>query len=204
MNIAIIGTGNVGGSLAQSWAEAGHQITLGVRDLQNFKGQDLLAHANITASSIAEAAQQSEVILIAATPVATASVASALGDVKGKVIIDAMNSLRAKPEGYEHSFEALEALLPEADVVKCFNTTGFENMRNAQYGEEHADMFMAGDSDRAKEVATALAKDCGFETCWDFGGSAQAGLLEQLAFCWINLAIFQGNGRNIAFKVLTR
>ena len=43
MKIAIIGTGNVGGALATRWAQAGHTIILGVRDLQNFKGKELLA-----------------------------------------------------------------------------------------------------------------------------------------------------------------
>lgn len=38
MKIAIIGTGNVGGALATKWANAGHQIFLGVQNLDNFKG----------------------------------------------------------------------------------------------------------------------------------------------------------------------
>jgi len=63
---------------------------------------------------------------------------------------------------------------------------------------------VAGDSKRGKELATQLAEDCGFGECWDFGGDAQAGLLEQLAFCWINLAIMQGHGRELAFKVVKR
>jgi 8-hydroxy-5-deazaflavin:NADPH oxidoreductase len=35
MKIAIIGTGNIGGALATSWAKAGHDIILCVRDKQN-------------------------------------------------------------------------------------------------------------------------------------------------------------------------
>ena len=42
MKIAIIGTGNVGGALATKWAGAGHEINLGARDLENFKGKELL------------------------------------------------------------------------------------------------------------------------------------------------------------------
>jgi 8-hydroxy-5-deazaflavin:NADPH oxidoreductase len=46
MNIAIIGTGNVGGALAAKWARSGHRIYLGDKDLDNFKGKDLLQHPN--------------------------------------------------------------------------------------------------------------------------------------------------------------
>ncbi|MCB0522631.1 MAG: NAD(P)-binding domain-containing protein [Lewinellaceae bacterium] len=204
MNIAIIGTGNVGGALASAWATAGHRIYLGVRDTNNFKGADLLAHQNTTAHPIPEAVAAADVVLLAAAPQFTQSIVAAMGDVKGKIIIDAMNSLRSHPEGYANSFDALKSLAPGAEVVKCFNTTGFENMKDPSYGGEGVDMFVAGSSKRGKEVAVKLAKDCGFGECWDFGGDDKAGLLEQLAFCWINLAIMQGHGRGMAFKLVKR
>jgi predicted dinucleotide-binding enzyme len=65
-------------------------------------------------------------------------------------------------------------------------------------------MFMAGDSSSAKEVAKQLALDCGFGSCIDFGQSDKVILLENFAMAWINLAIMQGQGRDIAFKVLRR
>ena len=40
--------------------------------------------------------------------------------------------------------------------------------------------------------------------CYDFGGSDRVELLEKFAFSWINLAIMQGVGRNMAFKVVKR
>ncbi|MEL6987755.1 MAG: hypothetical protein AAGK97_07965 [Bacteroidota bacterium] len=64
------------------------------------------------------------------------------------------------------------------------------------------DMFMAGDNRIAKETAKMLAIDAGFENCYDFGGSDKVALLEKFALSWINLAIFQGMGRNIGFKIL--
>jgi len=44
----------------------------------------------------------------------------------------------------------------------------------------------------------------GFEQCYDFGGDDRFELIEQFAFSWINLAVMQGQGRNIAFKILKR
>lgn len=62
MKIAIIGTGNVGGALAIKWAHAGHEIFLGVRDVSNFKGTDLLQNPNTSLHTVQEAVAQSEFI----------------------------------------------------------------------------------------------------------------------------------------------
>lgn len=203
MTIAIIGTGNVGAALATSWANAGHQIILGVRDQQNFKGQDLIQNPNTSVAGIAEAAAAAEVILVASPPQFAESLSESLGPVAGKVIIDASNAVRTKPEAFPTAFHAFEART-DAEVVKCFNSTGFENMRQPDYGDLRLDMFMAGNSDRAKSVARQLALDAGFEHCYDFGGSEQVELLEKFALSWINLAIFQKMGRDIGFKVVFR
>lgn len=205
MDIAIIGTGNVGGALAQGFARAGHQVRLGVRDLENFKGKNLLdASPNISAYLLRDAVAASEVIVLAVPAQATADVARSLGDVAGKVIIDTMNGVFMRPEGFANTTDAVLANCKTADVVKCFNTTGFENMLDPRYGDQAADMFVAGDSSRAKQVATQLAQDLGFGKVWDFGGLDKVTLLEQLALCWINLAILQKHGRGLAFKVLQR
>ena len=65
-------------------------------------------------------------------------------------------------------------------------------------------MFVAGNSDKGKAMTIQLAKDAGFGECYDFGGDDKVALLEQFALSWINLAIMQGHGRGIAFKVVKR
>jgi len=204
MNIAIIGSGNVGSALAQGWAKAGHQIFLGVRNKDEFKGGHLASLSRVSVTSISDAAKQAEVIVTAAVPQAVQSIATAVGDVSKKIIIDAMNSVRVKPDPFTNTTEALSKLTNCKDIVKCFNTTGAENMANPKYGDRGIDMFYAGDSARAKEVASRLAKELGFENVYDFGGSDKFNLLEQFALGWINLAMMQGYGRNIAFKVVRR
>ena len=113
------------------------------------------------------------------------------------------NAIRTKPEPYATAYHAFEALT-EAEVVKCFNSTGFENMKNPEYAQHQLDMFMAGDGDTAKSIAAQLAVDAGFAQCYDFGKGDKVALLEQFELAWINLAIFQGVGRNIGFKLLKR
>lgn len=204
MKIAIIGTGNVGSALAKGFAKADHQVVLGVRNKEEFKGSELVREKNISVQTISEAASSAEVILIAAVPQAVKEIATQLGDVSDKVIIDSMNSVRVKPEPYSNTTEALIKLTNCKDIVKCFNTTGAENMSNPIYSGRGIDMFYAGDSEKAKKVADQLAKDIGFENMYNFGGSDKFNLLEQFALSWINLAMMQGYGREIAFKVLKR
>lgn len=204
MNIAIIGSGNVGGALAQGWAKAGHTIVFGVRNLSEYKGSRLGDQKNISAARVSDAIAQSDVIVIAAVPQAVHAIAESLGDVSNKVVIDTMNSVRVKPDPFTNTTEALVKLTNCKKIVKCFNTTGAENMANPVYHGQGIDMFYAGDSAEAKQVATQLAKDLGFENVYDFGGSDKFNLLEQFALSWINLAIMQGYGRDFAFKVVKR
>jgi predicted dinucleotide-binding enzyme len=201
MKIAIIGTGNVGGALATQWSKAGHHIYLGVRNPDHFKGKTLLQNANTSVHPTGEAVRLAEVILVATPPQFAEALATEFGDVAGKVIIDATNAIRTRPEHHPTAYHAF-AHLTEAYVVKCFNSTGHENMLDPSIGGIKLDMFMAGGHQRAKEIAVQLAQDAGFANCYDFGGDEKVVLLEQFALAWINLAIFQGMGREIGFKLL--
>lgn len=205
MNIAIIGTGNVGGALATKWAQKGHQIFLGVNDPGNFKGKELLNNPNTSVYSVKEAVQKAEVVLIATPATAAAEVARSLGDTTGRIIIDAMNVVMGRgPAGFTNTSDAILAHTQTRDVVKCFNTTGFNNMEDPVYNGVAIDVFVAGDSIKGKEAAIQLAKDAGFAECYNVGGNDRFQLMEQFAFFWINLAMMQGLGREIGFKLLKR
>lgn len=205
MKIAIIGTGNVGGALATKWAKKGHEIYLGVRDVNNFKGKELLANPNNQVLTIENAVATSEIILISTPATSAIDVAKSLGNTSGKIIIDTMNIVMGRgPEGYKNTTAAILDNTETNDVVKCFNTTGFNNMQNPDYNGTAIDVFVAGDSVKGKEIAIQLAKDAGFAECYNIGGNDKFELMEQFAWFWINLAMFQGQGRDIAFKLLKR
>lgn len=205
MNIAIIGTGNVGGTLATKWAKANHTILLGVKDAQNFKGKELLTNANTTVHPIMEAVKAADVILIATPATAAVEVAQSLGDTTGKIIIDAMNVVMGRgPQGFTTTADAILANTSTDKVIKCFNTTGYNNMENTVYSGVAIDAFMAGNDKDAKSTVRQLALDAGFATCYDVGGNDKFQLMEQFAFFWINLAMMQGQGREIGFKILRR
>ncbi|GAB4432991.1 MAG: NAD(P)-binding domain-containing protein [Turneriella sp.] len=205
MKIAIVGTGNVGGTLAKKWAEKGHTVLLAVRDVASFKGQELAKLPGVSVQPTQAAVAQAEVILLATPAPAAVEVAKSLGDTTGKVIIDAMNAVMGRgPAGFSNTGDAILANTQTRDVVKCFNTTGYNNMLDTVYGSERLDMFMAGDSAEGKARARQLALDAGFAECYDVGGNDKFALMEQFAFFWINLAMMQGQGRNIGFKLLRR
>lgn len=205
MKIAIIGTGNVGGALATKWAQKGHEINLGVRDTDNFKGKELLNNPNTKVYLIAEAVNFSDIILLATPALQTIEVVKMLGDTTGKIIIDSMNIIMGKgPIGYTNTTLAIIENTQTQDVVKCFNTTGFNNMQNPIYNQTAIDLFVAGNSAKGKEIAIQLAKDAGFENCYSIGGNDKFDLMEQFAWFWINLAMFQGQGREIGFKLFKR
>lgn len=206
MNIAVIGSGNVGSALAQGLSKAGHNILFGVRDAASAKAEKasgLVSNAKIV--SVAVACKQADVIIISTPPEAVLDLVAQLGDVSNKILVDATNSIRTRPEPYPTAFHALKALTKSDKVVKCFNSTGFENMTNPVYPNFGGiDMFCAGNDKTSKAIVQQLAKDIGFGECWDFGGDDKVELLEKLALSWINLAIMQGHGRNLAFKVIKR
>lgn len=205
MKIAVIGAGHVGAALAKSWAEEGHRVVVGARNPQDEKYNRLAEeHEHISVKGIREAAEESEVILVATPASVIEDVAGQLGQTGEKVIIDATNSVFSKPERFANGSEALRSICRNDHVVKCFNATGYENMINPRYGETTADMFMAGNSEKGKKTALKLAADAGFEQTYDFGGDDKIALLEQFAMAWINLAIMQKNGRDLAFKILRR
>lgn len=207
MKITIIGHGNVGSALAHRLANAGHQIVIGARDLASEKLKALLlSNPSFTAKTIKDSVVDTDTIVVAVPAHLVAELAQQLGDLSGKVVIDTTNSVFKKPEPYATGFEALQKITG-AEVAKCFNSTGAENMNNPMYEVEGnavaVDMFVAGTSAQAKQVAMQLANDAGF-IARNFGDDAQVPLLEQLCMVWTNLAMKGGLGRNFAFKVVTR
>ena len=205
MKIAIIGTGNVGTALAQKWVAKNHSVYAGVRNADDFKGREQLQNVYNHILSVEEAVQKAEIVLLATPAAAAVEVAKSLGNTSGKIIIDAMNIIMGKgPVGYSNTTDAVLAHTETRDVVKCFNTTGFNNMINPLYQNQSLDVFVAGDSEKGKAAAIQLAKDAGFAECYPIGGNDKFELMEQFAWFWINLALFQGQGREIGFKLLKR
>ena len=210
MRIAVIGAGNVGGTLGAGWAGRGHEIIFGARDTADPKLKELLARLPNTA----RAARVSDAVVAAdvvALTVPWSSVDDALrsaGDLRGKILLDCTNPLKPDLSGLEVGYttsggEHVAARATGARVVKIFNTTGFPNMANPEYRDGRSMMLYCGDDAQAKKVAAQLATELGFEP-YDVGPLTEARLLEPFALVWIHLAVRQKMGTGFAFQLMRR
>jgi predicted dinucleotide-binding enzyme len=210
MNIAIIGAGNVGGTLGRQWGKKGHAVFYGVRNPQDAKTREAVKATGPTAraGSPAEAAAFGEVILLATPwPAAEAAIKS-LGNLHGKIVIDATNPLKPDLSGLEigHTTSAAEHVAgwaAGAKVVKAFNTVGANVMADPVINGTPTVMFVCGDDPAAKKAVLGLAADVGFDPI-DAGPLTQARLLEPWAMLWIWLAFQGGAGREFGFARLTK
>lgn len=208
MKIGILGSGNVGGTLGQAWAKQGHEVCFGARDPQSPDLQARLSEAggNAKTGSLQNAVDFGEVIVLTLPWGAVEETLGMLSHLEGKILLDCTNPNFSVDADQHHPVsggERVAAWIPQTKVVKIFNTTGWENMANPQYGSEALTMFYAGDNADANAIAAQLATDIGFEPV-DAGSLANSGLLESLAQLWGKLAYGQKLGRNIAFKLLQR
>lgn len=207
MQIAIMGTGNVGRALGAGWVRAGHQVVYGSREPQSEKAQALQAETGATVAAFQAALNGADVVVLAVPWAAVSELLPQLSGWDGKVLIDATNpiapGLRSAAEAGRSGAQLVAALAPGARVVKAFNTTGAENMRNPIYHGEPTTMFIAGDDGAARATVAQLATDLGFDVA-DVGSLETAGLLEALALVWIRLATVQRQGRDIALRLVRR
>ena len=192
-----MGAGNVGGGLGAGLAAAGHEVIYGVRDPDSAKTQAALAATpGGRAASPSDAVQDAEVVIVALRWDAVADTVAQLPSLAGSVVIDAMNRFDGDPA--RSTAEDLAAMLPEARLVKAFNTIGFENFTTAKERRQKAAMFVCADDEDAKRVAAGLATDLGFEP-EDAGSLSNAKPLEGMVKIWLALAA--RHGRNVGFAV---
>jgi NADPH-dependent F420 reductase len=193
MDIAIIGTGNVGGALARACVAAGHSVVLASRHAEH--AQKVAGEVGArAAASAAEAVQGAELVVLAVPSTATAPLVEQLGErLTGKVVVDPTNPMNLAPaEIFRTSGsvpEALQALAPEVPFVKAFNTI-FAGRLGQPPGEDTVplDGFYAGDDAAAKAVVARLLADLGFRPL-DVGPLAAARALELMAYLNIDLNV---------------
>ncbi|HLW77502.1 MAG TPA: NADPH-dependent F420 reductase [Bryobacteraceae bacterium] len=210
MTIAIIGSGNVGGALGRRWARAGHQVIFGSRDPGADDLKKLVAEsgANARAATLEDAAKAGEILLFAMPWPPAKQILELLGDLSGKILIDTTNPLKAGLSGLDvgtttSAAEQVAQWARGAKVVKAFNTVGANVMASPAFGSERPVMFYCGDDSAAKAKVKPLIDELGFDAI-DAGPLTQSRTLEPMALLWISLAYQQGQGREIAFKLMRR
>jgi predicted dinucleotide-binding enzyme len=210
MKIGVVGSGHVGGTVGSRWAKNGHAVIFSSRNPQSEAMRALVKQSSgsARAATVQETAQSSEILLLATPWQGTEDAIREMGDLAGKIVIDATNPLLEDLSGLEigtttSAGEQVAAWAKGAKVVKALNTVGYNVMENPAFGSDRPAMFYCGDDKDAKLTVKGLIDELGFEAL-DAGPMTQARLLEPFALLWISLAIGQGYGFEIAFKLLRR
>lgn len=215
MNVGVLGSGIVGQTLAAGFLKHGDQVLVGTRDP---KAEDVSSwaakHPGIRVVSFAEAAQFGGLLVLAVLSRAIEDVIK-LADpqnFRGKTVIDTNNPISAAPpvDGVlqyfteqNHSLgETIQELLPEAKVVKAFNSVGAVRMINPHYAQGTPTMFLCGNDPQAKAQVSEIIRQFGWEP-FDCGTIVAARALEPLCILWC-IPGLRSNQWTHAFKLLTK
>jgi NADPH-dependent F420 reductase len=206
VNVAIIGTGNVGSALGQSLSRAGHSVTFYSRDEQK-RTEAASANAGAAADTATAAVENADVIVLAVPYAAAADVAREIASAaQGKVVIDTTNPIKADYTGTEtksgdSAAEEIASELSDAHVVKAFNTVFAGVQADAGARAETPDALFATDDEDARRTVAELAESIGFRPVW-VGPLSAARELEALAWLNIRLQIINGGAWNTAIKLV--
>lgn len=197
MKIAVIGAGNVGGTLGKKWAAAGHTVRFGVRNPADPKFAALRPDAAVL--PVAESLLDAEAVVLTLPAAAVADfVAEHSGMLAGKIVVDAANNVRGP---VMNNMALLQEQAPAALLVRAFSTLGWENFAEPQIGGDTADLFYCGHA-AARPAADTLIAAIGLRPVC-LGDVDAAGIVDGLTRAWFALAFGQGRGRRIAFKLLS-
>lgn len=187
MRIGIIGAGQLGSKLEALFTAAGHEVRAGGR------------------TAARDAAAHGEIVVLAIPFDACADALPPLADaLAGKVVVDATNPINPDWSpmelGDKAAAEHVQALVPDAKVVKAFNMVFADVMtrEGLDRGGVPATVFVAGDDEGARGAVASLASGIGFAPV-EVGGLSHARFMEGMAHLNIQLALGMGGGTNAAF-----
>ena len=212
MQIGVLGSGQVGETLANGFLKHGHSVIRGSRDPGKLSSWASHAGEGGSTGTFGEAASRAEVVVLAVKGAAAEDVVRALGvsTLAGKVVIDATNPIADEPpEGgvlrfftgpNESLLERLQSIASSARFVKCFSCVGNGLMVNPDFGDTKPTMFIAGDDTAAKQTVESLLDQFGWEY-EDMGGAVAARAIEPLCVLWCIPGLLR-NEWSHAFKLL--
>ncbi len=202
LTIAVLGAGNIGGTLGKKWSHAGHRVRFGVNDPNGKNAQAIRAELGeqVMIGSIGEALQENpDAVLVSLPGGLVEQVAQEYAtQLNGRIIIDAANRMG---EDSMHNLAHFQKHAPQSQVYRAFNSLGWENFAEPDFAGIQADLFYCGPDGETQAKVEQLISDIGLRPIY-LGGSEQTGLLDSVASLWFALAFGQKKGRRLAFKVL--
>ena len=211
VKVGVLGSGDVGKVLAGGFLKLGHEVRIGSRSPEKLQEWAAGAGNGASTGTFAEAAKFGDIIVLATHGEGTQSAVELAGaaNFDGKVVIDATNPLDFSSGGPQLSIgfndslgERVQRWLPNARIVKAFNTVGNAHMIDPQFPGGPPTMFIAGNDADAKKLVTQVSEAWGWDVA-DLGGIEASRYLEPMCMAWVVYGIRTGSW-NHAFKLLRR
>lgn len=208
MDIAVLGTGSVGRTIAGGLARLGHSVVVGTRDPEDTLARtepDAMGsppyaewqdeHPDVALRTFAGAAAGADLVVLAGSGSAAVDMLSAAGadHLAGTVVLDISNPLDFSA-GFPPSLfvkdtdslaEQIQAAFPDARVVKSLNTMTAALMVDPGLLGEATTVFVSGDDTAAKEIVTGILVGFGHQDVIDLGGLETARGTEMLLPLWL-------------------
>jgi predicted dinucleotide-binding enzyme len=201
MNVAIIGTGNVGGALTRACIRAGHSVVV---SSTNAESSESLARETgaAVAPTITHAVSAAEIVVLAVPYEAVAGIVNEVaGAINDKILIDVTNRFAATELNAPSNAEAIQSMAVGARVVKAFNTVFAGNQADPQVDGVQLDGFVAGDDEKARHTVLELVKSVGYRPI-DVGPLAMSRALEGMGTLNIGLNMNGGWSWKSAWKLV--
>jgi predicted dinucleotide-binding enzyme len=202
--VGVLGSGEVGRRLAMGFCSRGHDVMIGSRDPGKPELRDWLSGdgKGVQAGTFAQTAAHGELLALAVLgDAAERAIADAGPDnFGGKVVIDAMNPLdfsagfppKLSVTGEDSLGERVQRALPDAKVVKAFNTIGNASFVDPAFSEGKPTMLIAGDDADAKRTVGDVLADFGWPAPVDIGGIEASRELEAICIAWVKIGGARG------------
>lgn len=212
--IGVLGSGDVGRSLAKGFRRGGHDVMIGTRGAASPGLSEWLAGegTGISAGTFQETAAHGDLLALALLGDIAEDVLKGVGPdaFSGKVVIDAMNPLdfsegfppRLSVCGRDSLGERVQRAVPDAKVVKAFNTIGYQHFVDPRFAEGVPTMLIAGNDPGAKAAVADVLADFGWPESVDLGGIEGSRELEALCITWLKIAAARGGSFDHGFKLL--
>jgi predicted dinucleotide-binding enzyme len=211
--VGVLGTGEVGRRLAAGFRSRGHDVMIGTRHPDKSELHEWLSGdgAGIRGGTFAETAAHGELMVLAVLGNAAEEAIADAGPetFSGKVVIDAMNPLdfsggfppKLSITGEDSLGERVQRALPDAKVVKAFNTIGNPYFVEPSFSEGQPTMLIAGDDEGAKRTVGDVLADFGWSDVVDIGGIDGSRELEAICIAWVKIGGRRGSWDH-GFKLL--
>ena len=198
----------MGGKLGTIFAHAGHEVVFSyARSEQKLRKLAREARGSARAGTPAQAAAESDALLLAVHWSRVDDVLKQAGSMAGKVVVSCSLPMNAGDTDLviAHTSSGAEALakkLPKARVVSAFNTVPSEvlfGVFEARRKAPRPSLVYCGDDPRSKGIAAALIRDVGFDPV-DAGPLRIARYTEPFALLIGQLAYEGTGGPELAYR----